>query len=239
MKLDILAFGVHPDDVELSCCGTLMNQIDKGDTVGIIDLTKGELGTRGTPELRMLEAEKAAEILGVHIRENVGLKDGFFENRHEQQLKVIQKIRKYQPDIVFANAIDDRHPDHGRSALLLKDAFFLSGLRKIETLNDDGSPQLPWRPRLLLHYIQDRWISPDIVVDITPYLDRKIQAIKAFGSQFYDPNSTEPDTYIASKTFWESIPARAKEMGRASGFDYAEGFTAAKFLGVKDIKQIY
>lgn len=239
MKLEILAFGVHPDDVELSCCGTLMAQIDKGNKVGIIDLTQGELGTRGTPQLRLQEAANAAMIIGASIRDNLGMKDGFFTNDKAHQLQIIQKLRQYQPDIVLANAITDRHPDHGRSAELLRDAFFLSGLRMIETFDDEGNLQTAWRPRLLLHYIQDRWIKPNIIMDISPYMDRKLAAIKAFGSQFYDPNSKEPKTYIASEAFFEGISARASEMGRATGFKFAEGFTCAKDLGVKDLGSLY
>lgn len=238
MKLNILAFGVHPDDVELSCAGTLMAHIDQGYKVGIVDLTRGELGTRGTPELRLVEAQNAGEIIGVEVRNNLGMRDGFFKNDEAHQLQIIEQIRQYQPDIVLANATEDRHPDHGRSAELVRDAFFLSGLRMIETKDADNNIQEPWRPRLLLHYIQDRWLNPDIVVDISPYIDRKIEAVKAFSSQFYDPNSNEPATYIASKSFFDSIPARAKEAGRASGFEYAEGFTSAKFLGIKDLNTL-
>ncbi len=239
MNLDILAFGVHPDDVELSCAGTLMVQKKNGNKVGIIDLTLGELGTRGTTEIRLCEANNAAKIIGATVRENLKMRDGFFKNDEEHQLRVIQCIRKYKPQIVFANAIDDRHPDHGRAAELLRDSFFLSGLRMIETKDENGNIQDAWRPRLILNYIQDRWINPSIVVDISEFMNKKIDAIKAFKSQFYDPNSTEPATYIASENFFNSIPARAMEMGRASGFKYAEGFTSSKILGVKDISKIF
>jgi len=239
MKLDILAIGVHPDDVELSCAGTLLAQKSHGNKVGILDLTRGELGTRGTPELRLEEAQNAAEILGVDVRLNIKMQDGFFKNDEQHQLEIIKVLRKFKPNIVLANAITDRHPDHGRSAELVRDAFFLSGLQKIETTDENLNIQQAWRPKLLLHYIQDRWIKPDIIVDISKHLKTKIASINAYKSQFYNPNSNEPETYIATKSFLESITARAREMGRPCGFEFAEGFTSNKFLGVQNLSNLH
>lgn len=238
MKLNILAFGAHPDDVELSSSGTLIGQIAKGNTVGIIDLTRGELGSRGTADIREKEAEDARKIIGASVRENLQLADGFFENNKATQIKIIEVLRKYQPDVVLCNATEDRHPDHGRSAQLVQDAVFLSGLIKIET-TFDGVNQKAWRPRLVLNYIQDRHLTPDIVIDISDVWEQRMESIKAHRSQFYDPSSTEPQTYIASKVFFDTIETRAREMGRHSGFTYAEGFTSVRLLGVKDIMQLY
>ncbi len=238
MKLDILAFGAHPDDVELSCSGTLLHQITNGNTAGIVDLTRGELGSRGTTAIRDQEALKAAEILGITVRHNLDLPDGFFENNRDSQIKAVELIRRYKPDIVLCNATDDRHPDHGRAAKLVEDACFLAGLMKIETA-PDGRLQEAWRPRLVLHYIQDRYLRPDIVVDISPYWEKRMESILAHASQFYDPHSSEPETYIASKGFFEMIDTRAREMGRANGFKYAEGFTCSRVLGVKDIASVF
>jgi len=238
MKLDILAFGAHPDDCELSCGGTIINQVKKGYSVGIIDLTQGELGTRGTPESRTAEAENSAKILGITIRENLNLGDGFFENAKKEQLAVITMLRKYQPDIVFANALSDRHPDHSKGAQLLRDACFLSGLEKVETeLN--GQTQIKWRPRLLLHYIQSQYLQPDLVVDISDCFEQKMQAIKAFTTQFHNPQSSEPETYISSPQFLKLLKARAIEYGNLQGFQYAEGFNLSYPPGVKDIVKIY
>lgn len=234
MKLDILAIGVHPDDVELGCSGSLLAAISQGKKVGILDLTKGELGTRGTPEGRLQEAQSAAQILGVECRENVGMADGFFKNDEEHQKLLISYIRKFRPDLVLANAIDDRHPDHGRAAQLINDACFYAGLRKVITVSEDGMEQEAWRPKNVFHYIQDRYIKPAFIVDISAFMDKKIEAIRAFKSQFFVPtyNSNEPQSYISTPEFLEFIEARAKELGHAIGVKYGEGFTSYKALGV-------
>lgn len=234
-KIDILAIGVHPDDVELSCSGTLLRHIAQGKTVGLLDLTRGELGTRGTAETRDAEAADATQIMGAAFRHNIALADGFFEHSQESILKIIPIIREYRPDIVLANAITDRHPDHGRAAKLVADACFLAGLIKIPTVGFDGKPQDRWRPKALYHYIQDYYIKPDFVVDITPYLDKKIELILAYKTQFYDPNSKEPDTPISGKGFLDFIKARNMDFGRAAGFEYAEGFTVARPPGVANL----
>lgn len=234
MKLDILVFAAHPDDAELGCAGTIIKHVEMGYKVGVVDLTKGELGTRGTIETREEEAKTAATLLGIHVRENLSMQDGFFENVLENQLKVIQAIRKYQPEIIIANAIEDRHPDHGRAARLISDSFFKSGLAKIET-TWDGELQEAWRPKWIYHYIQDRYIKPDFVIDISDFMDRKIEAIKAFKTQFHDPESTEPDTYISSPHFIDSIIARAREYGKLIGKPFAEGFTTEKTVGVENL----
>ena len=234
MKLDILAFAAHPDDVELSASGTILAHIAQGKKVGIIDLTQGELGSRGSAEIRLQEVELSNKILGIHVRENLKFRDGFFVKDETHLLKVIEMIRKYQPDIILANAVSDRHIDHGRAADILNDACFLSGLVKIKT-SVDGKPQLPWRPKALYHYIQDRYINPDMIVDITPFIDKKMESIKAFSSQFYDPNSTEPQTPISSEDFLKFIESRALQFGRAIGVKYGEGFTVKITIGVKDI----
>ncbi len=237
MKLDILAFGAHPDDVELGCSGTIAKEISLGKKVGIIDLTRGELGTRGTVEIRNTEAAKAAEILGVTVRENLDMRDGFFVNDEKHQLKVIEMIRKYQPEVVLCNAIDDRHIDHGKGSKLVSDACFLSGLTKIETqLN--GQIQEAWRPKLVYHYIQWKNIEPDFVVDISDFMAQKVEAVQAYSSQFYDPNSKEPVTPIASKNFLESIQYRAKDLGRLVGVEFAEGFTVERYLTVNSLSDL-
>lgn len=232
MKLDILAFGVHPDDVELGCAGTLLAAIAEGKKVGIIDLTQGELGTRGTAETRKVEATNAAKVLGVDVRENLNMADGFFKNDEEHQLKVIEVIRKYQPEIIICNSPEDRHPDHGRSAALVSDASFLSGLRKIVT-SCEGKKQEAWRPKYVFHYIQDRFFEPDFVVDISAYHDTKIKSVLCYTTQFYNPELSEPQTYISNPQFLESIKARAMMLGKRIGVDYAEGFISKKTLGVK------
>lgn len=237
MKLDILAFGAHPDDVELGCGGTLAKEIALGKKVGIIDLTRGELGTRGSAEIRDQEAAAAAKILGVSIRENLNMRDGFFRNDEEHQLAVIRMLRKYQPDIVLCNAIDDRHIDHGKGSKLVSDACFLSGLIKIQT-EYNGENQQQWRPKVVYHYIQWKNIEPDFVVDISGYLDKKVEAILAYGSQFYDPNSNEPITPIATKNFLESLNYRAQDLGRLIGTDYGEGFTAERHLAVNSLENL-
>lgn len=234
MKLDILAFGVHPDDVELGCAGTLLSAIAQGKKVGIIDLTQGELGTRGTADTRKIEAENAAKVLGIHIRENLKMADGFFKNDEAHQKQIIQAIRKYQPEIVLCNAPEDRHPDHGRSAALVADAAFLSGLRKIETKDEQGNIQVAHRPTYVFHYIQDRYLEPDFVIDISDFHDKKIESILCYSTQFYDENSTEPQTYISSPLFLESIKAKALQIGKQIGVHYAEGFITKKLIGFKN-----
>lgn len=238
MKVDVLAIGAHPDDVELGCGGTLAKLISEGKKVAIIDLTQGELGTRGTAETRKIEAENAAKILGVSARENLKMKDGFLLNSEEYQRKIIQKIRKYQPEIVFANAIEDRHPDHAKGSKLASDACFLSGLIKIETTDEDGNIQQAWRPKQVYHYIQWKNIEPDFVVDISDFLDKKVESCLAYKTQFYDPNSREPITPIATKDFLESITYRAQDLGRLSGVVYAEGFTTEKIIAIKNFDGI-
>ena len=237
MKLDILAFGVHPDDVELGCAGTIMAAINQGKKVGIVDLTRGELGTRGTPTTRTQEAAAAAKIMGVDIRENLDMADGFFANDEAHQRKIIALIRKYQPDIILANAPEDRHPDHGRSAKLVSDAAFLSGLRKIETIHD-GVAQNAWRPAYTFHYIQDRFIQPSFVIDITAYMERKIEAVLAYGTQFNSADTSEPQTYISSPQFLETVKARALMLGKRIGVGYAEGYITEKIIGFSNFDAI-
>ena len=234
MKLDILAFGAHPDDVELGCAGTILKEISLGKTVGIIDLTRGELGTRGSAEIRDQEANAAAKILGVLVRENLEMRDGFFVNDEKHQLEVIKMIRKYRPEIVLCNAIDDRHIDHAKGSKLVSDACFLSGLRKIET-SVDGESQDAWRPKLVYHYMQWKNLVPDFVVDITGFTDKKIESIIAYRSQFYDANSKEPESPITSKNFFESLNYRSQDLGRLVGVDHAEGFTVERYLAVNSL----
>jgi bacillithiol biosynthesis deacetylase BshB1 len=234
MKLDILAFGAHPDDVELGCGGTIAKEVSLGKKVGIIDLTRGELGTRGSVAIRNQESTSAATILGVSARENLDMRDGFFINDEAHQMEVIKMLRKYKPEIVLCNAIDDRHIDHGKGNKLVSDSCFLSGLMKIETeLN--GKKQEAWRPKLVYHYMQWKNITPDFVVDITGFNDKRIEAILAYGSQFYNPNSNEPETPIASKNFLESLNYRVQDLGRLIGTDFAEGFTTERYLGVNSL----
>jgi len=237
MKLDILAFGAHPDDVELGCSGTLAKEISLGKKVGIIDLTRGELGTRGSVAIRNEEARKAADVLGIVARENLDMRDGFFINDEKHQLEVIKMIRKYRPEIVICNAIDDRHIDHGKGSKLVSDACFLSGLRKIET-TVDGKLQDPWRPKTVYHYIQWKNIEPDFVVDISAFIKNETAAILAYSSQFYDPNSNEPETPIATKNFLESIHYRSQDLGRLVGVEYAEGFTVERYLAVNSLSDL-
>jgi len=235
MKLDILVLPVHPDDAELGCAGTIIKHIAQGKKVGLVDLTRGELGTRGSAEIREREAVKSGEILGLAMRKNIGLPDGFFQNTKEYQLKVIEAIRKFRPEIIITNAYHDRHPDHGRASELVEASCFLSGLRKIETFSGDVR-QEEWRPRLVLHFIQDHYIQPDILVDVTAHWDKKIESIMAFESQFYNPEwQDEPQTYISSPEFIEVIEARAREFGKSIGVKYAEGFTSKKILGVDSL----
>jgi len=234
MKLDILAFGAHPDDVELGCSGTILKEISLGKTVGIIDLTRGELGTRGSAEIRDQEANAAAKILGVSVRENLEMRDGFFVNDEKHQREIIKMIRKYQPEIVLCNAIDDRHIDHAKGSKLVSDACFLSGLMKIET-ELDGEKQTAWRPKIVYHYIQWKNIVPDFVVDISGFTEKKIESILAYGSQFYDKDSKEPESPITSKNFFESLNYRSQDLGRLVGVDYAEGFTVERYLAVNSL----
>lgn len=223
MKLDILAFGAHPDDVELSCSGTLFKHTSLGKKVGIIDLTRGELGTRGTPAMRLKEAKAAAKILGLSIRENLEMADGFFLNDKKHQLKIIRKIRQYKPEIVLANALEDRHPDHGRAGKLAADACFLAGLSKIQT-KQNGKKQEAWRPKVVYHYNQFLYHSPDFVVDITSFMEKKMDSIKVYASQFYNPKSKEPGTLISQPAFFDFVIHRCMEFGKEKGVAYAEGF---------------
>jgi bacillithiol biosynthesis deacetylase BshB1 len=229
-----LVFAVHPDDAELGCSGTILKHIALGKKVGIVDFTRGELGTRGTAETRDEEAAESARILGLNVRENLRFRDGFFANDEQHQREVVKMIRKYQPEIVLSNALEDRHPDHGRAGDLTYDACFLAGLPKLNTLLE-GEEQQPWRPKILLQYIQDRYIRPDIIVDISPYFDQKIACIKAFKTQFHNPKLDEPETYISSPEFLEAVVGRAREFGKSIGTTYAEGFTSRKLLGVNDL----
>ncbi len=237
MNLDVLAFGVHPDDVELSCAGVLLVEKQKGKKTGIIDLTQGELGTRGTAETRKKEAADAALILGVDVRENLNMADGFLQNDPAHQLLVIAAIRKYRPEIVICNAPQDRHPDHGKSAKLVSDAAFLSGLVKIETL-ENGIAQQPFRPKYVLHYIQDRYLKPDFVVDISSVIETKLEAIKAYSTQFHNPDVAGPQTYISTPDFLESIIYRSKMMGKMIGVKHAEGFLSDKMIGLSSFEAL-
>ncbi|MBU0942477.1 MAG: bacillithiol biosynthesis deacetylase BshB1 [Bacteroidetes bacterium] len=234
MKLDIVAFGAHPDDVELGCSGTILKEISLGKTVGIVDLTRGELGTRGSAEIRDQEANAAAKILGVKVRENLEMRDGFFVNAEKHQLEIIKMLRKYQPEIVLCNAVDDRHIDHGKGSKLVSDACFLSGLTRIET-ELDGVQQQAWRPKLVYHYIQWKNSTPDFVVDITGFTEKKIASILAYSSQFYDPSSKEPESPISSKNFLESLNYRSRDLGRLVGVEHAEGFTVERYLAVNSL----
>lgn len=237
MKLDILAIGVHPDDVELGCSGTILNELKLGKKVGILDLTQGELGTRGTIETRYAEAAAAAGILGVHVRENLKMRDGFFRNDEEHQLKLIQAIRTYQPEIVIANILHDRHPDHGRAGQLIADACFLAGLIKIETTDPQGNLQARWRPKYVLHYMQDWFHEPDILIDISDVFEQRMKSIEAYSTQFF-PGGTdnkEPQTYISSPDFLDSVVARARMLGKRIGVKYAEGFISEKKIGIRNL----
>ncbi len=231
-KVDILAFGVHPDDVELSCSGTILKHIDLGYSVAVIDLTRGELGSRGSADLRIKESEKASKVLKLIARENLGMQDGWLRNTPENQIKVISAIRKYKPDIVLANALDDRHPDHGRAAKLVAESCFYAGLIKIET------GQEKWRPKALYHYIQDQNLVPDFVVDISSQIERKMESILCYSSQFYEKDQTGPKTPISGKDFLDFIKAKNKSMGRSIQVDYAEGFNISRIPGVEDITQL-
>jgi N-acetylglucosamine malate deacetylase 1 len=237
MKVDILAFGAHPDDVELSAAGTLMKHIDMGYTVAIVDLTEGELGSRGTVQSRYQEAADAGSILGISARTNLKMPDGYFEHSQENLLKIVEQIRHFQPSIVFANAIEDRHPDHAKGSKIVSDACFLAGLSKIETIFN-GEKQIAFRPKAVYHYIQDRYIKPDFVVDVSPYVERKIQSIKAYKTQFYSPDSQEPQTPISGPEFFDFLLGRMSQYGRAIQVQYAEGFTVERFIGVQDMLKL-
>ena len=237
MKIDILAIGVHPDDAELGCAGTLLKHASLGYSFGICDLTQGELGTRGNADLRMKEAELAKNILGAQFRVNLSMEDGFFEVNRENIYKISTIIRQYQPDVVFANAISDRHPDHGRASKLISDACFYSGLAKIAISDNNGQPLHPWRPKAVYHYIQDRNLPPDFCVDITPYMDKKIEAVMAFSSQFNAP-ANEVQTPISSSLFYEFLFAKARAYGRDINVDFAEGFTVERTIGIEDVMKL-
>lgn len=239
MKLDILAIGVHPDDVELGCSGTLIKEINRGKIAGIVDLTQGELGSRGTIETRYAEAAEAGRLIGVVVRENLKMRDGFFKNDEEHQLQLIRTLRKYQPDVVIGNILQDRHPDHGRAGHLISDACFLSGLRRIETFGDDGKPQEKWRPRYFLQYLQDWYHEPDFLIDISDVFEQRMESIKAYGTQFNSPSETDgPQTYISTPDFLESVIARARMLGKRIGVKYAEGFVTEKKLGLQNLDSL-
>lgn len=251
MKLDVLAIGVHPDDVELGCAGALINEISNGKKAGILDLTRGELGTRGSAETRDEEAKNAAAIIGVAVRENLGMRDGFFSNDEAHQLLLVQAIRKYKPEIVFANVLADRHPDHGRAGHLIETACFLSGLVKIVTTDSGGDPQEKWRPKYVLHYIQDWYHEPDLLIDVSAVFDQKMESIRAYTTQFHVPrgrgakggdangaDETDDDglqTYISTPDFLESVVARARMLGKRIGVKYAEGFISDKKIGIRNL----
>lgn len=233
-RVDILCVTAHPDDVEISMAGTVMSHAEQGRSVGIVDMTAGELGTRGTPEIRREEAETARKVLGATFRYQLGLRDGFFRKDEESLLTVVQAIRRHRPQVVLTNAVHDRHPDHGRAADLVAEACFLSGLRRINT-QDGGADQEAWRPQMVLHAIQDRYIEPDLVVDITPYWERKLEALRCFRSQFHDPASTEPNSPIAREDFLPFLEGRAREMGRLLMCTFGEGFTSSRPIGVREL----
>jgi N-acetylglucosamine malate deacetylase 1 len=237
MKLDILAIGVHPDDVELGCSGTILNEVKLGKKVGILDLTQGELGTRGTVDTRYAEAANAAKLMGVDVRENLKMRDGFFENNEQNKLALIASIRKYKPEVVLANVLDDRHPDHGRAGHMIADCCFLAGLVKIETKGADGKPQERWRPKMVLHYMQDWYHEPDLLVDISDVFDQRMKAVEAYTTQFHTPSSNDEglQTYISTPDFLESIIARARMLGKRIGVKYAEGFITEKKIGIRNL----
>ena len=237
MKLDILAFGVHPDDVELGAAGTLMMSLAEGKKVGIVDLTRGELGTRGTPETRNEEAAAAAKIMRLTVRENLDMRDVFFSNDEAHQMQVITYLRKYRPDIVLCNALEDRHPDHGRAARLVADSCFYAGLSKIKT-QYNGLYQDAWRPKNVFHYVQDRMLEPDFLIDITPVFDKKLLAIKAYSTQFFNPEIAGPETYISTPSFLDTLISRHKLWGRKVGVEYAEGFVSEKNIGIRSLDHL-
>ncbi len=240
MKVHSLAIGVHPDDVELSCSGVIINEIKAGKKVAVVDMTQGELGTRGTVDSRYQEAATAAMIMGVHARENLKMRDGFFVNDEENKLKLITAIRKYQPEIIFANALEDRHPDHGRAGKMIAECAFLAGLSKIETKDEAGNVQEKWKPAYVLHYIQDWFREPDFIVDISDVFEQRMEAIAAYGTQFHNPadKSGEPQTYISTPDFYESVIARARMIGKRIGVKYAEGFNTEKTIGIRSLDSL-
>ncbi|MFL5739185.1 MAG: bacillithiol biosynthesis deacetylase BshB1 [Flavisolibacter sp.] len=235
MKLDVLAVGSHPDDVELGCSGTLIKEVNRGKKVGIVDLTQGELGTRGTIETRYQEAADAAKIMGISVRENLKMRDGFFQNNEEHQMQVVHILRKYQPEVVIANILEDRHPDHGRGGWLLYDACFLSGLRQVKTKDAEGRDQEKWRPKMLLQYIQDRFYEPDIILDISDVWEQRMEAIRAYKTQFHNPSSKEPQSYLSNPEFMEALSARARLLGKRIGVKYGEGFVSKKNIGIHNL----
>ncbi|WP_411895514.1 bacillithiol biosynthesis deacetylase BshB1 [Winogradskyella sp. A2] len=235
MKLDILAIGAHPDDVELGCGALLAKEVSRDKKVGIIDLTRGELGTRGTAETRDAESFNAAKILGIHSRYNMQFADGFFTNDKKHQIEIIKMIRFYKPEIVICNAEEDRHIDHAKGSKLVSDACFLSGLRKIETIDKENNKQDAWRPKAVYHYVQWQDLQPDVVVDVSGYMDKKMEAVLAYKTQFYDPKNSEPETPISSKNFTDSIKYRARNLGRLVGVEYAEGFTVERYPAVESL----
>jgi len=237
MKLDILAFGAHPDDVELGCGATIAKEVSLGKKVGIVDLTRGELGSRGSADLRDQEAAIAAKILGISVRENLCFADGFFVNDKTHQLEIIKMIRKYQPEIVLCNAVNDRHIDHPKASNLVSDACFLSGLIKIETLLE-GQQQDKWRPKQVYHYLQWKNSSPDFVVNVSDFMEVKINAVLAYSSQFYNPKSKEPETPISSENFIKSLEYRAKDLGRLIDVEFAEGFTAERYVAIENLDKL-
>lgn len=234
MKLDILAFAAHPDDVEMTCSGTLLKHIKNGKKVGVVDLTRGELGTRGSAEIRAQESAKASKLMGISVRENLGMADGLFEQSEANKIKIVEMVRKYRPTIVMANAIYDRHPDHGKASKLVSDSCFLSGLPKLKT-TFEGKEQDSWRPVAVYHYIQDRYIKPDFIVDISEFIDKRNAVIDCYTSQFYNPESNEPETVISTKQFLEILKLKSAELGRQIGVEYGEGFTTERPLGVDDL----
>jgi bacillithiol biosynthesis deacetylase BshB1 len=238
MKVDVLAIAAHPDDIEMTCGGTILSLVAQGKTVAGVDLTRGELGTRGTPEIRLKESEEGARIMNLAARENMGFRDAFFRNDEEHQMALIPIIRHYQPDIILTNTIDDRHPDHGRAAQLVVDACFYAGLRQIKTVGKDGQSQQAHRPSFIYHFIQDRSLKPDFVVDVSPYWEGKLTAIRAYKSQFFDPTSSEPQSYISGEAFMKFLEARTREHGHMIGVEFGEGFISKRMLGVKDLFQL-
>jgi bacillithiol biosynthesis deacetylase BshB1 len=234
MKLDILVFTAHPDDAELSCSGTIITHVNQGKKVGIVDLTRGELGTRGTPELRAREAEAATKVMGLAVRENLGFRDGFFVDDEEHRLQVVKMIRKYRPEVILANAVHDRHPDHGRASKLVSESCFIAGLKMVQTAHE-GQSQATWRPKAVYHYIQSIFIEPDFIVDVSEAWERKMESIRCFRSQFFDPASNEPNTYISSPEFMKMLESRGKELGHAIGVAFGEGFTRERHVGISSI----
>ena len=235
MTVDVLAIAAHPDDIEMTCAGTVLSLVAQGRTVAGVDLTRGELGTRGTPEIRLKESAEGAKQMGLVARENMGFRDAFFRNDEEHQMALIPMIRQYRPKIVLTNAPDDRHPDHGRAAELVVQACFYAGLRQIKTVGKDGQPQEAHRPNFIYHFIQDRSLMPDFVVDVSPYWDQKIAAIKAYQSQFFNPDSSEPQSYISGEPFMKFLEARTREHGHRIGVEFGEGFISKRMLGVTDL----